>query len=210
MQIKSRYNDHLIFDFNGSSKETIEEAVKQNIDLSGANLRNLELKFSNFKGGKFNNADFSGSDCKGTDWTEVSAVRTDFGSSCQSDTKWVRANASHASFWCSNFRYSNLEDAILTGIDIRACKLAHASLGEKWGAILMTHNPYMEVYPIGLYQESLQAFKTDKGLVIILGKFKGFVKEFEEMLEVVKSHGTNIEDYLSVLELVKRGTNELK
>ena len=52
-QIKSRWNDSVLFEYekeNNTLKETVEKAIEENTNLHGANLEGANLKGANLKG----------------------------------------------------------------------------------------------------------------------------------------------------------------
>lgn len=82
-----------------SYKRTIEQAVKENINLAYADLRKLDLRGANLEGGNFIHACFWGSDLSGSDTAD--------------------SNFHHADFRLCQFERTCLADSILTHCDMR-------------------------------------------------------------------------------------------
>ena len=73
MQIKSRWNGHVLFELdNCSQRICLETAVRSGSDLSGADLRGADLSGANLRdadlsGANLRGADLSGADLRGAD-----------------------------------------------------------------------------------------------------------------------------------------------
>ena len=73
IEIKNRWTGEILFEFqkeNNAIKGTVEQAVRENIDLrsanlSGADLNGADLRSANLSGADLNGADLSGADLSG-------------------------------------------------------------------------------------------------------------------------------------------------
>ena len=93
---------------NNTIKETLEQAVKENADLEGANLRyadlrNADLRNSNLEGADLRNADLEGANLRNADLEG--------------------ANLRYADLINSNLRYSNLRNADLRNSNLEGADL---------------------------------------------------------------------------------------
>ena len=84
---------------------------------------------------------------------------------------------------------ADLRGADLYGADLRGKKLAGA-------------RPFIQIGPIGSRSDYLQAFVTDRGLMIRAGCFFGTRDQFE--LRIVETHGDNehAQEYRAALALI--------
>ena len=76
IKIKHRYTDKIVFEYeteNNTIKKTVEEAVRQEVnlhaadlseaDLSGAKLNSANLEYADLREADLSNADLSGANC---------------------------------------------------------------------------------------------------------------------------------------------------
>lgn len=204
MEIENYYTKQIIFkdDTITSHKKLVETAVKAGKSLFCADLRNIDIKGADLTRGNFQYAKFDGSDCKGVIFLEANCVGADFSNSCQSSTNYTRANISYADLWCANYRYSNWTEITAESIRVRATKLSHVFLGEKYGNIIKCNMPFIQISPVGMYQDCLQAFKTDKGTFIKLGKFFDSLDLFQEKLRIMKEEKKDVVEYEEIVKMI--------
>ena len=94
---------------------------------------------------------------------------------------------------------ANLHGADLRGADLGGADLGGADLG---GKKLAGARPFLSIGPIGSRSDYLQAFITDKGVMIRAGCFFDTRDQFEEAIAVthgMNEHGT---EYLAALALI--------
>ena len=109
------------------------------------------------------------------------------------------ANLYGANLRGANLRGANLHGADLYGANLRGANLHGADLhrGKLVGA-----RPFFTIGPIGSRSGHLQAFLTDKGVMIRAGCFFDTRNQFE--LRVAETHGMNKHgtEYLAALALI--------
>ena len=109
------------------------------------------------------------------------------------------ANLYGANLHGADLRGANLRGANLYGADLRGADLGGADLG---GKKLAGACPFLSIGPIGSRSDYLQAFITDKGVMIRAGCFFDTRDQFEEAIAVthgMNEHGT---EYLAALALI--------
>lgn len=203
LEIRNYFTKELIFEADvSSSKKLVEAAVKNGRSLAFSDLRNFDLKGADLSRGDFKYAKFDGSDCKGTSFLEANCTGADFSNSCQSSANYTRAIISYADLWCANYRYSNWTDITAESIRVRATKLSHVFLGEKYGSIIKCNMPFIQISPVGMYQDCFQAFKTDKGTFIKLGNFFDRLDLFHEKLKIMKEEKKDVVEYEEIVNMI--------
>ena len=104
---------------------------------------------------------------------------------------------------------ANLRSANLSGADLRGANLGGADLGDAdlgganlGGKKLAGARPFIQIGPIGSRSDYLQAFVTDRGLMIRAGCFFDTRDQFE--LRIVETHGDNehAQEYRAALALI--------
>ena len=84
IQIKSRYNDAVIFECEADSlKLAVELAVKFRVDLSGVDFSGMDLSGADFSGVDLSGVNFSGANLCGTNFTGANLYGADL-----SEVKW--------------------------------------------------------------------------------------------------------------------------
>ena len=128
-QIKSWKSNKILFEHEGKIKDVIQEAVKQHIDLSFADLRSIDLEGANLKGANLRFACINGAMLTGANLEKANLSNSDF-----DNTVLIHANLKEANLEGANLRYAcilgakfnnaNLKDANLEGANLRyACIL---------------------------------------------------------------------------------------
>jgi len=131
----------------------------------------------------------------------------------------ARADLGGANLRGANLRGANLRGANLRGADLCGADLGGADLGgaDLHGANLRGANlggadlggkklagarPFIQIGPIGSRSDYLQAFVTDRGLMIRAGCFFDTRDQFE--LRIVETHGDNehAQEYRAALALI--------
>ena len=104
-----------------------------------------------------------------------------------------------ADLYGADLRGADLGGANLGGADLRGADLYGADL---YGKKLAGARPFFTIGPIGSRSDYLQAFITDKGLMIRAGCFFDTRDQFE--LQLAKTHGMNEhgQEYMAALALI--------
>ena len=111
----------------------------------------------------------------------------------------VRPYLRGANLYGANLCGADLGGADLRGADLGGANLRGANLG---GKKLAGARPFLSIGPIGSRSDYLQAFITDKGVMIRAGCFFDTRDQFEEAIAVthgMNEHGT---EYLAALALI--------
>ena len=114
------------------------------------------------------------------------------------------ANLYGANLYGANLRGADLYGANLYGANLYGANLGGANLGgaELGVKKLAGTRPFFTIGPIGSRSDYLQAFITDKGVMIRAGCFFDTRDQFEEAIAVthgMNEHGT---EYLAALALI--------
>ena len=138
---------NILFEYstdNNSLKKTIEEAIKKDVNLSGAYLSGADLSCADLRGANLRGADLRGADL-------------------------MYADLSRANLRGANLRGANLRGADLRGADLRGANLSCADLREAIliGAVLIGANniPYI---PTNLPEGDFVAWKKVENKIIKL------------------------------------------
>jgi uncharacterized protein YjbI with pentapeptide repeats len=122
IQIKQIYsNIKVLFEFekeNNTIKDTVEEAVKQNVNLSGANLCGADLRFADLHKANLNEANLGEADLHGANLSDAILRYTNL---------WG-ANLSYADLYGACLYCANLSCADLYGADLSETNLNGANL----------------------------------------------------------------------------------
>ena len=176
IQIKNRYTGSILFEYeqeNNTLKDTIEKAIKNSADLRGADLRGAYLRGADLRGADLRGADLRGADLEG-----------------------------------ANLRGADLRGAYLRGADLRGADLGDAylegaDLGDAdlryWGKL----QDISIIGPIGSRKSYTTCYKTDKGIFVQCGCFKGSLDEFVIRVKETHKGNTHERDYLAMVEFVK-------
>ncbi len=111
----------------------------------------------------------------------------------------ARADLRGADLRGADLRGADLYGANLRGADLYGADLRGANLG---GKKLAGARPFIQIGPIGSRSDYLQAFVTDRGLMIRAGCFFDTRDQFE--LRIVETHGDNehAQEYRAALALI--------
>ena len=142
IEIKSRTGD-ILFEYekeNNSLKDTLEEAIKQSIDLRYADLRytNLkgadllcaDLRYANLEYADLGNANLKIANLKCADLLCADLRYADLRYADLEDANLKIANLLYADFRYADLRYADLGDANLLGTDLRHADLEGADPGD--------------------------------------------------------------------------------
>ena len=198
IEIKSMLGD-ILFEYekeNNSIKDTLIEAVKSGANLCGANLFGANLRGANLRGANLCDANLYGANLCGANLCGAELCGADL-----YVANLCGAELCGADLRGAYLRGANLYGANLYGANLRGAYLRDAELGE-WGKI---NNPtdILIVGKIGSRNDYTAIFRTDKGVFVSCGCFRGTLYKFES--EVKKTHKGNKHerDYLALIQFVK-------
>lgn len=178
IEIKSIFGE-VLFEYekeNNKIKDTLEEAVKTGADLRGADLREADLR-----GADLRVADLYVADLRGADLRE--------------------ANLRVANLYRVDLREANLYGADLREANLYGANLRGADLGD-WGKIRELSD-ILVVGNIGSRNGYTSIFRTDKGVFVMCGCFKGTICEFEKKVKETHQGNNHERDYLAMIEFAK-------
>ncbi|MBO7305823.1 MAG: pentapeptide repeat-containing protein [Bacteroidales bacterium] len=176
IQIKNRWTGSVLFEYekeDNTIKDTLIEAVKRGADLGDANLRGANLRGAYLVG-----ADLRGAYLRGA--------------------YLVGADLRDADLGDANLRGANLRGANLRGANLRGAYLVGADLGD-WGKL----QDILVTGPLGSRKAYTTCYKTDKGVYVQCGCFKGTMDEFVAKVKQTHQGNTHERDYLAMVEFVK-------
>ena len=118
---------------NNSIKITVEEAVKKNVILFGANLTNAELKGVNIEGANLDGAYLTGANLEGSNLERAGLNCVNFeGANLERASMkgafLYRADLEGANLKDTNLRYTNFKGANLKDANLRVANLYYADL----------------------------------------------------------------------------------
>lgn len=111
-------------DFN-TIGECLQEAVKQGVDLAGANLRDANLKFLNLENAKLSHALFEGATITNCNFAKADLSRGHF------DNAIIKT----CNFWNADLRNAIFDEAIITGNNLTYNNTLGASFKKTYGFI---------------------------------------------------------------------------
>ena len=176
IQIKNRWTGSVFFEYekeDNTIKDTLIEAVKEGADLRGADLRGADLRGADLRG-----TDLRGTDLRGADLRGAGLRGTDL---------------EGAYLGGAYLGGADLEGAYLEGADLRG-----ADLGG-WGKL----QDILIIGPLGSRKAYTICYKTEKGIYVQCGCFKGTIDEFVEKVKQKHQGNTHERDYLAMVEFVK-------
>jgi len=112
--IKSKRGHNIFAAKTKSFKECLEQAVTQNINLSGANLSFQDLSNAQLDGAKLEKANFKGSNLNGTNLSEAALRQASFNDTDLYNTCFSESDLSVANFEGANFGGTLINHANLT------------------------------------------------------------------------------------------------
>ena len=196
IQIKNRWTGSILFEYekeNNTMKDTLQEAVK-----IGINLRNAFLI----------GADLSGIDLGGIDLGGINLREA-----CLRGAYLVDTNLADANLVDANLKGAYLVGACLRGAYLRGAYLVGTDLGdnnlrgtnfrgvnlEDWGKLQDT----LTISNIGSREGYTNIYKTDKGLYVQCGCFRGSLDEFVDKVKQTHQGNNHERDYLAMVEFAK-------
>lgn len=216
IQIKNRWTDGVLFEYekeNNTILDTIQEAVKQGVNLGFADLQGADLRGANLKNAFLQGADLRGADLYDANLSGVDLNCSDLRGAILNSTDLSRADLylsdlrgadircsilRYTNLNCADLRFANIRGADLRSINLYGAKFENACL-EDWGTI----QDMLIIGCIGSRNDYTIAYKTDKGIFIQCGCFEGTIEEFK--VRVKETHlGTDHErNYLAMVEFIK-------
>lgn len=216
IQIKNRWTGSILFEYekeNNTILDTIQEAVKQGVNLGFADLQGADLRGSNLKNVLLQGADLSGADLSDANLRGADLSFSDIRGAILNGADISRADLymsdiRGANLRCSDIRCANLSCADIRYANIRGADIRYANLSgahfedaclEDWGIL----QDMLIIGCIGSRNDYTIAYKTDKGIFVQCGCFEGTIEEFK--VKVKETHlGTDHEmNYLAMVEFIK-------
>ena len=197
---------------NNTIKDTVEEAVRRDANLGGANLRGAYLGGANLGGANLGGANLRGANLGGA-YLRGANLRGAYLRDANLGGAYLRgANLGGAYLRGAYLGGANLGGANLGGANLRGANLGGAYLG---GAYLRDANlggagkitsadDILLIGPIGSRADYTHIYRTDKGVYVKCGCFFGTVDEF--VSKVKDTHGDNkyANQYLKVIDFVNK------
>ena len=121
IEIKNHWTGEVIFSHeceDNTLKKTVEEAIRQQVDLSYSNLRDSNLSGSDLSGSDLSYSNLSGSDLSGSNLS---------GSNLR-DSNLSGSDLSYSNLRCSDLRDSNLSGSNLSGSNLSYSNLSGSNL----------------------------------------------------------------------------------
>ena len=200
-QIRHRCTDAVLFECDVpecvqascmATRYTLEKAVKDGANLTGADLRGADLR-----GAYLRDADLTGADL-----ADAYLTGADLNYAYLTGASLRGADLTGANLTCANLRGANLTGAdlnyaYLTGADLRGANLRG---GEK----LIGERPVFMTGPIGSRCNYLIAYLTDKGVRLLSGCFFGDIDTFRNKLESTHADNDHAAEYRAALALIEK------
>ena len=180
VQIK-QHTGHVLFECEQTGEVTLRDALEKGVQ-SETDLFGADLFGANLFGADLCRANLSGAHLFGAHL---------FGANL------FGANLSGANLFGANLSKTNLSRADLSG-----AHLSGACLQE--GIELIGDRPIFAVGPIGSRSDFMQAWLTDKGVLIQTGCFLGTHDEFIKKLAKTHSDNIHAKEYLAALILIDK------
>ena len=134
IQIKSIFSPHVIFEGNYNSlKEAVVAAIKQNVSLRGADLREANLRGADLRGADLRRAglreaDLWGADLRGADLRGANLWRAHLQDADLRGADLRGADLRETNLWGADLRGADLRKADLRGADSQDADLRKADL----------------------------------------------------------------------------------
>ena len=184
-QIKHRLTAAVLFARDcDSMRLCVEAAVDAGADLAGADLAGADLAGADLAG-----ADLAGADLADADLARANLARANLEDAYLADANLARADLEDAYLADANLARANLAGAGLAGANLAGAYLAGANLAGADLAGAKGIRDVLSIGPIGSRRDYLQALRTDDGIVIHTGCFRGQLADFEAAVQ--STHGDN-------------------
>ena len=175
-QVKHRYTGNTIFECEQVNGMTLRDALEMAI-ATRTNLGEANLRGANLREANLREADLRGADLYVADLYGANLREADLGE-------------------------ADLYGADLRGADLYGANLRGANLGEK--GRLIGERPFFTLGPIGSRDDYVQAWGTDKGLMIRAGCFFGSRNEFITALNNAHGDSVHRQEYRAALVLIDK------
>ena len=137
-QIKSWKTDKVLFEYEGTIKETVEEGIRQGINFAFADFRGADLnyvslkyaylKYANLEGANLLFADLNGADLRGANLKDANLKGAYLMGANLSGADFNKADLSSANLNYADLRYASLRGANLNGANIKYTNIHDANL----------------------------------------------------------------------------------
>ena len=121
INIKRWDNENVIFSYSckyNTISKTVEEAIKLDVDLSYACLKNTNLSYANLSNADLSNADLTNTNLKFANLSNADLSNADLTNTNLSYANLSYANLSNSDLYHTNFLYTDLSYANLSNTDI--------------------------------------------------------------------------------------------
>jgi len=166
--------------------EAMKKAIKSGANLRSANLRSADLRGANLSGADLRSADLSGANLSGADLSGADLSSVNLRSANLSGADLRSADLRSADLSGADLSGANLRGANLRSADLRSADLSGAKITDD--RTLLT-NGFLSIGPGGSRNDNLLAFRTNKGIWIHAGCFRGDDTAFQ--VKVAATHGDN-------------------
>ena len=205
IQIK-QYTGHVLFEYEQTGEVTLRDALEKGVqskaDLSGADLSGADLFGANLSGAYLSGAYLSGANLSGANLSRADLSGADLFGANLFGADLFGADLFGANLFGANLFGANLSRANLSRTDLSRADLSGACLQE--GIELIGDRPIFAVGPIGSRSDFMQAWLTDKGVLIQTGCFLGTHDEFIKKLAKTHSDNIHAKEYLAALVLIDK------
>lgn len=200
IQIKST-DGNLLFEHeaeNNSIKKTVEAAVKNGVELVGADLSHADLRGVKLIAKNLFKANF----CKANLYrAELDSAFLDQANFCKANL--YEADFTGASITGAHFAGANLGKAILAGADFTGADLGGACIGE-WGELYDGTSDILIVGPLGRRKGYTTIYHTEKGLFVQCGCFHGSMEQFELAVKEIHGNSKHARDYQLLIDFARK------
>ena len=133
IQIKHIYSSSILFEFekeDNTIRDTVEKAVKQNVNLSEANLRGVNLYGADLSGANLRDVCLNGADLRWANLCGANLINADLRRACLNEANLSGASLREANLSGANLQYTDLREANLCGANLIIADLRRACLNE--------------------------------------------------------------------------------
>lgn len=187
----------IALDYAIIEKENIPLINLSGCDLSCANLRNTSLYNANLCCAKLINADL-----RETNLRSARLFSADLSSADLRGADLFGAYLNNAFLLGADLRDANLQNANFHGAYLRGAKLQGAKLQNGWGE-LKSDSDILTIGPVGSRHAYMTLFRTNRGIFVQCGCFKGDLEKFEAKVKSTHRGTTYEKEYLALIDFAK-------
>ncbi len=195
MKLKNTYGDVIFTCRRRSVKTAVEEAAHNRkslcgVELSGANLRNLDLQIKYYKGFRHNYVNLKNADLSYADLTGAKLIGCDLESANLHGANLTGVDLTNAYLYRTNLERTIFGQTIIKGTTLEGTDLFQAQ-------------GILNIGPIGSRSDLLYAVRHVDGPMIKTGCFWGTLDDFLRNIDRDHSDDKDGEDYLAAAELIR-------